>query len=214
MDHYLYLDETGTPDFESSPGERYFGVGSTHWNRSHGDALWDGHALRLAMEAIGIQLPKGLHAKNDRASMRAQVYRLIAQQDPRFDSTIFRKEQALPHVKAAGAAHFYKLALWLHLKYVIPNISAPNDRVFLIAGSLQTSRKRSAIRNAVEDVARQLGGDRVVIPCIWDAPTAWGIQTADYPLWRVHRQLEGLLVPDYAKVADHCIRPAFRPWEK
>ncbi|MCW2791957.1 MAG: hypothetical protein JWO76_1055 [Nocardioides sp.] len=65
VDHYLYLDETGTLDFENRPGEEYFGVGTAHFEGDHRDAIWEGHQLRVGLEAKGIKLPKGLHAKND-----------------------------------------------------------------------------------------------------------------------------------------------------
>jgi hypothetical protein len=28
------------------------------------------------------------------------------------------------------------------------------------------------------------------VTCIWEAPSAWGIQSADYALWRIQRIVE------------------------
>lgn len=211
-DHYLYLDETGTLDFEDRPGECFFGVGTAHFPGEHGSALWQGHQLRCELEARGIHLQKGLHAKNDSAATRAQVYRLIAEQAPRVDVTMLKKAKAYSYVQAAGKVRLYKLALWMHLKYVIPLISLQGDRIFVVVGHLQTSSRREAIRNAVSDVCAQLQNTREVVPCIWDAPTSWGIQVADYALWRVQRQLEGKTVPPYTDAIDSTIKSVHKPW--
>ena len=82
MDHHVYLDETGTLDFDDVAGERYFGVGSATWAGHHGEAIWQGHRLRLELEAAGIRLAKGLHATNDSTTTRSQVFELIAAQNP------------------------------------------------------------------------------------------------------------------------------------
>lgn len=212
MDHYLYLDETGTLDFEDRPGERFFGVGTAHFAGNHAESLWQGQQLRCELEARGIRLQKGLHAKNDSASTRIDVYGLIEQQAPRFDATMLCKSNAYPRVQAAGKVRLYKMALWLHLKHVIYQVSVQGDRVFVVIGHLQTSNRRDAIRNAVADVCAQVGYSREVIPCIWDAPTSWGIQVADYLLWRTQRQIEGKTVPAYTDQVDRIMQPTFTPW--
>lgn len=211
-DQFLYLDETGTLDFEARPGEAYFGVGTVHYEGDHASEIWDGHQLRCELEAKGISLTRGLHAKNDSASTRSQVYDLIALHGARFDSTMLRKDKAYPSVQAAGKIRLYKMAVWLHLKHVIYKVSVAGDRIFVIAGHLQTSSHRDAIRNAVKDVCGQLGFNREVVPCIWEAPTAWGIQAADYMLWRVQREVEGKSVPGYATSVDPLIKSQFKPW--
>ena len=211
-DHYLYLDETGTLDFEDRPGESYFGIGTAHFEGAHGEALWEGHALRCELEARGVQLQKGLLAKNDTPATRTEVYTLIASQAPRFDATMLLKSNAYPYVQAAGKVRLYKLALYLHLKHVVPTISAPDDRVFVIAGHLQTNRQREAIRTAIIDVCAQVGERRTVVPCIWDAPTSWGIQVADYLLWRVQREREGKTVPGYTDRVASLVATSFTPW--
>jgi hypothetical protein len=214
MDHYLYLDETGTLDFEERPGEAFFGVGTAHFAGAHGDEIWQGHELRCELESTGVRVQKGLHAKNDSAATRAQVYTLIASQAPRFDSTMLRKANAFPRVREAGKVRLYKMALWLHLKHVVYQISDPGDRIFMVVGHLQTSSRRDAIRQAVMDVCAQTSFNRQVIPCIWDAPTAWGIQVADYLLWRVQREVEGKTVPGYTDAVASLTTGAFAPWGK
>lgn len=61
--------------------------------------------------------------------------------------------------------------------------------MYFIAGHLQTSTKRAAIGDAVRDVCTQLATDRSIVPRIWDAPSSWGIQVADYGLWSTQRIL-------------------------
>lgn len=211
-DHYLYLDETGTLDFEARPGEAFFGVGTAHFAGDHSAEIWDGHQLRTGLEVKGVRLPKGLHAKNDSASTRVEMYDLLAAQAPRFDATMLRKERAYPNIKAAGKVRLYKMAVWLHLKHVIYQISIPGDRVFVIVGNLQTTKHRDAIRDAVKDVCAQLNYSRDVIPCIWEAPSAWGIQVVDYLLWREQREVEGKKVPSYTDCVVPLRASSFKPW--
>ncbi|MHB1164334.1 MAG: DUF3800 domain-containing protein [Candidatus Nanopelagicales bacterium] len=211
-DHYLYLDETGTLDFESRPGEAYFGVGTAHFAGDHRDAIWAGHQLPVNLEASGIRLPKGLHAKDDSHPTRAEVYSVLAEQPVRFDATLLRKEKAYDIVQRAGKVRLYKLAVWMHLKYVIPRVASRSDRVFMVAGRLQTSSHRDAIRHAVDDVCAPVGFEQEVIPCIWEAQSSWGIQAADYALWRIQRVAEGKRVPDYTDKIEDQVDTTYYAW--
>lgn len=110
----------------------------------HRDAVWEGHQLRVGLEAKGIKLPRGLHAKNDSHPTRGDVYATLAAQ-VRFDASLLKKSAAYPNARAAGKVRLFKMAIWLHLKHVIPLVSATGDRIFVIAGHLQTSGHRDAI---------------------------------------------------------------------
>ena len=211
-DHYLYLDETGTLDFESRPGEAFFGVGTAHFAGDHRDAIWAGHQLRIELEAKGVKLPKGLHAKNDSHPTRQQTCETLAVQSVRFDATLLKKDAAYDRVKTAGKVRLYKTAVWLHLKYVIPTVSAHSDRVFVIAGNLQTGSHREAIRHAVDDVCAQLESPREVVPIIWESPSSWGLQAADYALWRVQRIAESKNVPGYTALLEDKTESVFYLW--
>lgn len=170
--------------------------------------------MRLSLAAAGIRLPKGLHAKNDSAATRAQVFELIAAQSPRLDATLLLKSNAQPQVRRAGKVRLYKLAVWMHLKHVIPTISGPGDSIFVIAGHLQTTGHRDAIRAAISDFASQLDNDRRVVACIWEAPSSWGIQVADYALWRIQREDAGRPLLRSAELIDPYIASRFYPWQK
>jgi hypothetical protein len=213
-DHYIYLDETGTLDFETREGENYFGVGTVHFAGDHRDAIWAGFQLRVNLESQGIRLTRGLHAKDDSHATRREVYAEIAQQEPAVSSTMLCKANAFPSVRQQGKVRLYKMAVWLHLKYVIPKVSRPGDRVLVIVGTLQTSAKRDAIRRAVHDVCQQLDYDREVVPCIWDASSSWGIQVADYCLWAIQRRVEGKRVEPATELIDGLLKKPFLPWGK
>ncbi|MGH3683206.1 MAG: hypothetical protein ACRDT2_23520 [Natronosporangium sp.] len=92
-----------------------------------------------------------------------------------------------------------------------PNVSKPGDRLFVIVGTLQTHNKREAIRTAVVEVCARVTG-RLIIPCIWDAPSSWGIQVADYGLWAAHRRLEGRDSPWFHTCIEPTLRSVLTPW--
>jgi len=210
---FVYADETGDLDLSGAVGaSRYFGFGTAVFPDGHGDALWQGLRLRCRLEQLGIRLPAGMHAKNDSARTRTEVFDVIRAQAPRFDTTFLYKARAYDSVKTRGPVYLYKLAWFLHFKEISRQVSNPGDSLFVIAGSLQTHNKRQAIRQALEDVCTQIGHDRTIVPCIWDASSSWGIQVADYGLWAVQRVLEGRACPWH----DPCVQPTlqsrFLPW--
>lgn len=208
----MYVDETGTLDFDDANGSPYFALGTATFEGSHAEVLWDGFQLRCELAARGVRLPKGLHAKNDGRKTRDHVFDLIERQAPRFDTTWLAKANAYSTVRARGRVYLYKLAFFLHVKEIIRQVSQAGDRVYLIAGTLQTSKKRDAISHAIDDVCQQVAGGRQVIPCIWDAPSSWGIQVADYGLWAAQRVVTGRECPWF----EHAIRPTLQsqyfPW--
>jgi hypothetical protein len=213
-DVYMYADETGDLDMSGSDkASTYFGFGTAVFPDGHGHRLWEGLQLRCQLEAKGVRLPRGFHAKNDSHSTRAEVFDLIRQQAPRFDTTFLYKANAYDGVKQRGQVYLYKMAWFLHFKEIARQVSTAGDRLFVVVGMLQTNNKRDAIRHALHDVCAQVG-DRIIVPCIWDAPSSWGIQVADYALWAVQRQLEGRT----GKWLDICVEPTLRsifmPWGK
>lgn len=211
----MYADETGDLDLSGSPGSsRYFGFGTAVFPGEHGSELWDGHQLRCRLEQRGVRLPKGLHAKNDSKATRTEVFSLIRRQSPRIDTTFLLKEKAFPQVRRKGPIRLYQMAWYLHFKEIALRVTSPGDTLFVVVGSLQTSNKRDAIRHALEDVCRQVGHDRTIVPCIWDAHTSWGIQVADYALWAVQRILEGRACSWYESCVAPILATTFLPWNE
>lgn len=207
---YIYADETGDLGYASDAP--YFGIGTATFIGNHAGSLWEGFELRTRLEARGVTLQKGLHAKNDAPRTRAEVFNVLGAQDFRLDTTFLYKENAYHYVRDRGPVYLYKTAIYLHLKEISLQVSQPGDDVFFIAGHLQTSSKRAAIGDAVRDVCSQLATDRAIIPCIWDAPSSWGIQVADYGLWSSQRALLGRESKWHDSVVKPRLRSFFTPW--
>jgi len=212
-DVYMYADETGDLDMSSAPGSsQYFGFGTAVFADDHGQDLWDGMRLRCALERKGVRVPSGVHAKDDSWATRAEVFDLIKQQQPRFDTTFLLKANAFDSIKAAGPVRLYKMAWYLHFKEVARQVTDPGDTLYVVVGTLHTNNKRDAIRHALSDVCAQVGRDREIIPCIWEAKSAWGIQVADYGLWAVQRILEGRECKAYETCVQPTLHSRFTPW--
>jgi len=212
-DVYMYVDETGNLDLTGGPGASpYFGIGTAVFAGEHSQALWGGIELRFAMERAGHNLPKGFHAIDDNKHTRGEVFDLIRQQAPRFDSTFLEKAKAYPRVIQAGEVYVYKLAWFLHFKYVAPQITRQGDRLHVVAATLGTAARRTAVRAALQDVVNQVMWDREVTLCVWDSATSWGLQVADYGLWATQRNF----IMGKTMWYDTCVRPTersrFQPW--
>ena len=212
--HYLYLDETGTLDFESRIGNRYFGIGSAYKRGNHSEILWEGHVHRIELERLGVHLPKGVHAKNDSHPTRSATCNLIAKQGWSFDSTFLLKDVAPALVQTLGKAELYRRAISIHLNRIVQQVSEPGDEVVVLVASIVLSRRRSAARLAVEEICQTLNFDRTVRMCMWDAASAWGIQVADYALWCMRREVELQNVPDYARNTNQKMESPHFPWGK
>lgn len=212
-DVYMYADETGDLDMAGSPGSStYFGFGTAAFPDGHGQQLWEGLQLRCRLEKAGLHLPRGLHAKNDSHSTRQQVFDLIAQQKPRFDTTFLVKSKAYDVVKSAGEIRLYKLAWFLHFKEIARQVSKPGDTLYVIAATLGTKRKATSARDALRDVCTQVATDRDIVLCVWDASSTWGVQVADYGLWAVQRDLEGRPCAWLPTHVGPTLQSLFCPW--
>lgn len=207
---YMYADETGDLGYEGDAP--YFDIGTATFNGDHRDAIWQGLELRTSLEGQGVRLPRGLHAKADSNRIRALMFECVREQAPRFDVTFLLKANAYPHVKSRGPVRLYQQAFYFHFKEIARQVSLPGDELFVIAGHLQTNAKRDAIYHAVRDVCAQLSNDRTVHPCVWEAPSSWGIQVADYGLWSSQRHLLGR----QSRWHEACVVPTlssfFAPW--
>jgi len=189
---FMYADETGNLDYDvANGGSKYFGIGTATYTTNHDEAMAQGCRLRLIHAQKGVELPKGYHAKNDRPQTRADVYKVIKSQAPRFDFTFLAKAKAFESVRAKGEAYLYELAWYLHFKEVAKRCTTEGDTLYVIVATLGTAARKKAFRQAIarvcDDHAPPL---RNVVVCHWEAATSWGLQVADYGLWAVQRQLE------------------------
>lgn len=212
-DHFLYLDETGSVDFNPASGD-YFSIGSALFSGDPSQAIWRGHLLRAELESRNVNLPKGFHAVHDSQRTRGEVFSLIGELPPgRIDATHLLKENAYDSIRSAGKPRLYKMALYLHLKYVMPQVAKAGDRVFVIAGTIHlTKGTTSAAKGALEDICRQLSGGATVVPCLWEARSSWGIQVADYCMWALQRDMDGKACQWFPEVVEPLLVSNFFPW--
>lgn len=153
-----------------------------------------------------------MHAKNDSHSTRQQVFDLVAAQAPRFDTTFLFKAHAYDGVRHTGELGLYKLAWFLHFKEIARQVSEPGDTLYVIAATLGTHRRATSARDALQEVCEQLATDREIVLCVWDAASSWGVQVADYGLWAVQRDLEGLTSRWLETHVRPTLRSVFCPW--
>ena len=213
-DYFVYLDESGTLDFGENvaKGESvYFGVGSAIYPGEHGDVLWDAHVLRASLESQGVSIPSQLHAKNDSWATRKQVLSLINNHNPRFDATFLRKENAYPNIKRAGKTRLYKMAMYLHVKYLCQRVFKSDDSIYLVVANIGTSALRAAAQEGLRDIASQMPQD--IVLCCWDAASSWGLQSADYLLWALQREANGNEPIDgHDELVAPLVRSTCFPW--
>lgn len=209
----MYADETGNLDYSAGSKEgatKYFGFGTAVFTGDHGSLLYGGLKLRAELEKNGLSLPKGFHAVNDANRTRSDVYRVIKNQAPRFDTTFLLKAKAYPSVRARGQMYLYKMAWFLHFKEIARQVSNPGDTLYVIVGTFGTAARKTEAIAAVRDVCNQV--DRTIVLCTWESSSSWGLQVADYGLWAVQRQLEGKKCTWF----DPCVKPTlqsfYTPW--
>lgn len=215
-DIFLYADEAGNLDYNVGAGaSAFFGFGTAVFDRDHNGEIWRGMRLRAQLtEGVGVskqaKLPNGFHAVNDRRDVKHMVYTEIASQQPRFDATFLKKANAYPYVQAKGQMNLYKYAWYSHLIRVAPLVATAQDTLYVIVASLGTAKRQQLAEAALLDVCNQTGL-RIVL-CVWNAPTSWGLQVADYGLWAMQRGVERADLSWY----DPYVRPLTRtieyPW--
>ena len=240
---WVYADETGNLDHGTagkSGASDYFGFGTATFDGDHGPHLWSGLKLRATVEAQGLSLPRGFHArpsptvitsrpichirdhprqlslprgfhaKDDSRTTRSVMFDEIARQAPRFDATLLYKPNAYDRVRAQGEMRLYKTAWFLHLRRVAVEVAQPGDTITVVAGSFGTRARATQARAALADVCEQVQRD--IRLCVWDAPTSWGLQVADYGLWAVQRRP----VKGECSWFEACVRPSLvstsAPW--
>jgi hypothetical protein len=182
---HMFSDESG--DFTFKPtGSRFFLIATvTMGECSIGDELRE-LQRELAWKGIVIE---AFHAKDDFPTTRRLVYDLIAKSDIRIDATCLEKRKTQPKV-AADPAYFYKLATYLHFKYVVPRVANRSDDLMVVASSLTMKKKKAALHESVKDVVNQVSPTRRFVTAFFQNSTDPCLQLADYAAWAVQRKLE------------------------
>lgn len=206
-DRYVFADEAGNFDFSKGRGaSRYFILCTIASSQCEvGDALL---ALRRDLGWRGLHLDRVFHATEDPQAVRDEVFALLTAMDCWVDATILEKPKAQLHLR--GEAHLYKMAWYLHFKYLARHIDA-SDRLFVAASSLGTKKARGALHTAVDDVVKQLSPCRSHRVAFWPADSDPCLQVADYCTWAIQRKWERGNERSYDLIAPK-IRSEFDVW--
>jgi len=128
------------------------------------------------------------HATDDSPAVRNEVYRLIAPGAFRIDATAFEKRKAMPHLHSELG--LYKIAWFLHFRYIARHIVSRSDRLLVVAAQIGTKRRRGAFHNAVDDVVQQVNPCRAYRVAFWPSPSDPCLWLADYCTWALQRDWE------------------------
>jgi hypothetical protein len=208
-ERYVFADEAGNFDFSRGPGaSRYFVLATVSLaDCSIGDRLL---ALRRELGWRGTNLDRVFHATEDRQAVRDEVFALLADADMRIDATILEKAKAAAHLRDADA--LYRMAWYLHFKYVAPRVVTRHDRLFVVAASIGTKKRRAALHTAVDEVVSQVARCRSHRVAFWDAASDPCLQVADYCTWAIQRKRERGDERSYALIADK-VASEFDVWQ-
>lgn len=207
---YMFSDEAGDFTFRHGPGvSEYFLIATiTVRDCAVGDAL---QALQRELAWNGTVLER-FHAVDDKPAVRHQVYDLIARSDVRIDATALHKPKARPDVRSSPA-YFYKLANFLHFKYVVPLVATRSDDLMVVASSLQIKKKRQALHDAVKDVVSQVSPTHRFVTAFIKNETDPCLQLADYAAWAIQRKLERG-DDRWLKLIDGNLQSLFQPFAR
>jgi hypothetical protein len=149
------------------------------------------------------------HASEDPQAVRDEVFALLQASDFRIDATILEKRKAQPHIQSERA--LYKMAWFLHFKYVAPHIANRQDRLFVTAASVGTKKKRRAFHNAVGDVVLQVSPCASYRVAFWPMLSDPCLQVADYCTWAIQRKWERADTRSYDLIK-HKVRSEYDVW--
>jgi hypothetical protein len=211
---HVFGDEAGDLVFRP-PSEgisRFFVIGTvTMEDCAIGDAMLD---LRRELAWNGVQLDE-FHATSDKQRVRDRVFDLLAEHDLRFDATLLEKRKAKPYTYD-DPLYFYKLAWYLHFKYVASEIADARDELLVVASSLQIKRKKkstkAAIHDAVKEVVNQVSPTVTCHCAFTPAKTDPCLQVADYLTWAIQRKHEVGDLRSYDLIK-HLVKSEFQPFQ-
>lgn len=195
---YVFADESGNFDFSRGPGASKYFILTTITMRE----CSVGHSLlelrrELAWQRLG--LSSEFHASTDSQAIRDSVFAAIVQHDFRIDATILDKTKAQPSIRGTDE-HFYKMAWYLHMKFVAPRIVGANGELLVVGASLGTRKRRGLFHAAVDDVVRQVSPTIEFRVASWDGASDPCLQVADYCAWAIQRKWESGDERSYALV--------------
>jgi hypothetical protein len=208
---HVFADEAGDFNFSNDRGaSRYFILTTVTM-----DGWGVGNRLlelrrQLAWEGAQ-QASDDFHATEERQAIRDRVFAELAPPDFRVDATVLEKRKVMPHL-AADETRFYKMAWYLHFKYVAPQILHPDDELLVIAASLGTKRKRSIFHAALHDAISQTIPITAFQTASWSTASDPCLWVADYCCWAIQRKWERLDDRSYVLIKNK-INTEFQPFE-
>jgi len=205
---YVFGDEGGDLTFRSKPAcSRYFIIGTA--TMGHCKAGQDLLDLRreLAWEGKHLEL---FHASVDKQLVRDRVFELLAASDVRVDATILDKQKTYDRIRV-NPLYFYKLAWWMHFKYVAPRVCQRQDDLFVVASSLQINRKKQAVKQAVAEVVQQASPTPRYHAAFFSSVSDPCLQIADYATWAIQRKWEMGDDRSY-KIIEAKVKSHFEPY--
>ncbi|MGH8905258.1 MAG: DUF3800 domain-containing protein [Egibacteraceae bacterium] len=205
---YVFEDEAGDFTFERKQGaSRYFIVGTaTMGDCGLGERLL---ALRRELMWQGTVLEQ-FHATADRQRTRDEVFKLIAASDIRVDATVVDKAKTQDHLRADYPS-FYREALYLRFKHLIPAVADRRDDLAVVASSLRIKKMRAALAESVHDVVARVARTRRHISAFHQTSTDPCLRVADYVTWAIQRRHESADERSYELIR-HLIKSEFEPF--
>lgn len=196
---YIFGDESGNFDFSNNQGAtRYFMLTTIMMeNCSVGDALLE---LRRELAWKDVLLTEQFHASTDRQEVRDYVFDCIAGFDFRVDATVLEKLKTIERYRS-DVFQFYRLAWWLHLKYIGRAIRR-GAKVLIVASSLGERKKKQAFFDAFNAVAKQTVSHTDLHTAFWHDGSDPCLQVADYCGWAIQRKWERHDDRSYALIED------------
>lgn len=203
MHRWIFGDESGNFDF-SRRGSRWFLVGTMACDEETRHAVQRGlRALRERHATEGRDHDGVFHASEDRQAVRDEAFGELVRHPVRVDATLLDKPKAQPQLRTSEPV-FYQYAWYYHLRYVLPQICRRGDVLHVVASDIGTKKKRSAFRQALDDVVAQCcpPGVRHEVR-FWKNAVDECLQATDYFLWAVARRWEGGDSRSYELVSHH-----------
>lgn len=185
---HVFADESGNFDFKRSDGaSRYFILTTIALTEcSIGDELLE---LRRELTWKGLGLQTEFHAATDKQAVRDEVFALVSRHDFRIDATILDKTKAQPSVRGTDE-RFYKMAWYLHFKFIAHRITRPSDELLVVGASVGTRASRAGFHQAVQEVVRQCAHVARHQVASWQCASEPCLQIADYCSWAIQRKWE------------------------
>lgn len=186
-DVLVAADESGNFDFSRKPDATRFLIlcTVTASDFTFGNDLL---SLRRDLAFERQHLHGEFHATTDPQAVRDRIFEVIAGSGIRVDATLVEKSKAQPHLRSRPK--LYKMAWYLHFKYVAPKVVSKDDRLFVMAASMGTRKDRGAFLLAVNDVVTQVAPCRDHRVAFWRDDSEPCLWAADYCAWAIHKKYE------------------------